>query len=930
MRILREKPERPRDSRRRAAIGRAVERLEGRDLLALMVGPVSAIEKVLFSGTVAKFAAADVTGTASQLTATINWGDGTAAVTGSVVPDPGGGFDVIGQKTFTSAGQFAVVVAVAGTSGSSVEAAGTADVTNAPLTAIGTNLAPTQDVPFTSTVATFTAPGATSAGGYIATINWGTGLASTAGTIVPVTGQAGVFGVVGSFDYTGPGPDTITVAIEPVDGDTPVSVTSTAVISPSLVVAGTSIAAMAGSAFSGAVGSFTDGGGSINPGDFSATITWGAGLPKTPATITSAGAGQFGLTGSFLYPAASQFTPTIAVTRVATGQTASASDNAVVSATVVGSGLPISATAGQTFTGAVATFADTLTTTANLDPGAFVASINWGDGHVSTGSISYVAGTGFTVTGSNTYATAGTFPVAVTLTRLSGDATTVIQGTATVYQFAGSLAPVDLTGPSKTPGVTDQNRPSFVGTTEPNAIVRLFARSADLGTTTALGETIAGGDGVWQFTSLPLADGSYSILGVAIPTTGSPYPAASLTTVQVDTVAPRVVSAVYQPETGMVTVTIRDDRSGLDPLGLSSKSAFAPDRLEEFPVLGRPPDALAGRGPPALRPPVRDRDLQDAHQAPPREPLPPDHPRRDLRQGRQRPRRRIFRPDPGPQAPPRQGRRRAQGQGQGPSFLIGRRADPGCRRRGARDTISPMGRAAIGRPPRTFPSGATSHADLPPRRRGPDPRPGFPSGPRPLGWSRPGLRARWEARVAFDRAVDPALIPGLVGGSIGFDAGRPGAPRRASIRVAAARLADGGRTLVLVTDPHPRESKYLLALPGIKGAGEPGPGARLDLSYDLGGVEVTWTAEGAAKPAWSGWWPVVDPNLARILLAGSADHDRLWPMLATSGSLTLRTLVMLPAGAATVRLESGSAFEAAVGSGTAKSAEGRTGRAGRP
>jgi len=176
-----------------------------------------------------------------------------------------------------------------------------------------------------------------------------------------------------------------------------------------------------------------------------------------------------------------------------------------------------------------------------------------------------------------------------------------------------------------------------------------------------------------------------------------------------------------------------------------------------------------------------------------------------------------------------------------------------------------------------------------------------------------------EVRVAFDRAVDPATARGIVGRPIGFDSGRPGAERRATIRIAASRLEDQGRTLIMVTDPHPRESRYTLTLPGLKASGEAGPGTRLELAYDLGGVEVSWSAEGAAKPGWSGWWPAVDPVEARKLLAGSAEHDRLWPDLNKPGKLTLRTLVAFPAGVATVRLNAAMPFEASFGAETAKS-----------
>jgi len=182
-----------------------------------------------------------------------------------------------------------------------------------------------------------------------------------------------------------------------------------------------------------------------------------------------------------------------------------------------------------------------------------------------------------------------------------------------------------------------------------------------------------------------------------------------------------------------------------------------------------------------------------------------------------------------------------------------------------------------------------------------------------------------EVRAAFDGPVDPAVATGVVGGSIGFgegekagEAGRPGGDR-GSLRIASARLADGGRTLVLVTDPHPREATYTLALPGLKAAGEAGPGRRLDLSYDLAGVEASWAAEGSRRPEWSGWWPDFDPATARGLVAGSAEHDRLWPMLARPGRLTLRALFAPPTGEATVTIDAGAPFEANLGIETTRS-----------
>ena len=179
-----------------------------------------------------------------------------------------------------------------------------------------------------------------------------------------------------------------------------------------------------------------------------------------------------------------------------------------------------------------------------------------------------------------------------------------------------------------------------------------------------------------------------------------------------------------------------------------------------------------------------------------------------------------------------------------------------------------------------------------------------------------------ETRVAFDRAVDPEVARQVVGASVGFGEGeQPGVVGRAggdrgTLKVAAARLVDEGRTLVLVTDPHPREATYRLTLPGVKNPGEPGAGRRVEVSYDLGGVEVKFES-GTAK--WSGWWPSIDPSVTRQATAGSVDHERLWALTSQPGVFTLQTLANAPKGDVKLSLDASTPFEATFGVESAKS-----------
>ncbi len=77
-----------------------------------------------------------------------------------------------------------------------------------------------------------------------------------------------------------------------------------------------------------------------------------------------------------------------------------------------------------------------------------------------------------------------------------------------------------------------------------------------------------------------------------------------------------------------------------------------------------------------------------------------------------------------------------------------------------------------------------------------------------------------------------------------FQEGRPGTENRGTLRIAAARLEDAGRTMVLTTDPHPRAATYRLDLEIEPGA------ASVPVAYDLSGVEVTWTDGGTTS--WKG------------------------------------------------------------------------------
>jgi putative heme-binding domain-containing protein len=88
---------------------------------------------------------------------------------------------------------------------------------------------------------------------------------------------------------------------------------------------------------------------------------------------------------------------------------------------------------------------------------------------------------------------------------------------------------------------------------------------------------------------------------------------------------------------------------------------------------------------------------------------------------------------------------------------------------------------------------------------------------------------------------------------------------RGRLAIRAARLDDGGHTLVLKTDPHPFLTHYAVQLPGIKAVGENGSGSTVELDYDLTRASLPLPKDLASisPQAWSqplAWAPKARPS----------------------------------------------------------------------
>jgi hypothetical protein len=146
------------------------------------------------SRVVASFTDDNPFGVVGDYSATITWGDGSSASTGSIAANGQGGFIVIGSHAYAGLGTYPITVTIRNTGPSMAIANSTAQVIQN-LSATGTAFSAAEGLPFSGLVATFLAANAALlAGDFTASIDWGDG--QTSSGVVSANGNGG-------FDVTG-------------------------------------------------------------------------------------------------------------------------------------------------------------------------------------------------------------------------------------------------------------------------------------------------------------------------------------------------------------------------------------------------------------------------------------------------------------------------------------------------------------------------------------------------------------------------------------------------------------------------------------------------------------------------------------------------------------------------------------------------------
>ena len=268
---------------------------------------VSAVADALDSveNSLATFADLSGKADASFYQATINWGDGTTSA-GDIYDNEDGTFDVFGAHTWPIGG-FNISIAItdirfpAGASadvgGRTLTALATATAQPPPAQGTGVAIDAVSGQLFSGVVAHFAGVAMNSLSVYSSTINWGDGSYST-GIITP-DGQGGIT-VSGSNRYAHSGSFTVTTTLNPYAHGDP-SATSTATVSTGVMEGnGKNLQVDRKQPFSGTIAAFTLADPVADLSHFHATINWiiggsyfAAPAPITEAPIASDGQGGF-------------------------------------------------------------------------------------------------------------------------------------------------------------------------------------------------------------------------------------------------------------------------------------------------------------------------------------------------------------------------------------------------------------------------------------------------------------------------------------------------------------------------------------------------------------------------------------------------------------------------------------------------------------
>jgi hypothetical protein len=187
----------------------------------------------------------------------------------------------------------------------------------------------------------------------------------------------------------------------------------------------------------------------------------------------------------------------VSVTDVGGASATASSGVGVSDAPLSPNGLTLNMSQGATFTGVLATFTDGDPNGATTD---YTASIDWGDGATSTGSVQVDSNGGFDVIGSHAYSLSGTFTIGISI----ADAGGALATTSSTAQVAATMGGIAASGTT----VKVNGGQTFT------AVLANFSESNPSFTSANFSAVINWGDGTSSAGAIsPNSNGDFSVTG---------------------------------------------------------------------------------------------------------------------------------------------------------------------------------------------------------------------------------------------------------------------------------------------------------------------------------------------------------------------------------------------------------------------------------
>jgi hypothetical protein len=283
--------------------------------------PVSATAGVAVKAKVATFTHASPAGAASDYTATITWGDGTASTAGTVSAAAGGGFEVTDSHTYAAPGQYTTSVTIDDVGGAKATTTSSADVAGPPIVSNEKALAVTETTAKVGFTINPNGADTTYVIEYGPTTSYGQKT-----TPVEIGATPGPQSLTQTLTGLEPGKtyhfDVVaTNSAAPIKGVSGGDQSFTTEPDAPLSATGKSVSGTAGTKLSATVATFTDADPHGVVSEYTASINWGDGTASTAGTVSAAAGGGFEVKGSHTYATAGQYTITVTINDVGGAKT---------------------------------------------------------------------------------------------------------------------------------------------------------------------------------------------------------------------------------------------------------------------------------------------------------------------------------------------------------------------------------------------------------------------------------------------------------------------------------------------------------------------------------------------------------------------------------------------------------------------------------